>query len=109
VYTTAINNSHHPTDMKGIIPMRTVKWIFLPLALLCIVAVSANLLRAKPNTSELEQKYIVKLYSGDKVVATYEAIGACRLDGYTLVFNVNSTLEQRTVRICGTSSVEQIQ
>jgi hypothetical protein len=109
VCASSINYSNHPKTLKGIFPMRTVKKIILPLVIVCVIIVSVTLLRAKSNTSELEQKYIVKLYAGDKVVATYQAIGACRVDGYTLVFNLNPTLEQKMVRICGTYSVEQIQ
>lgn len=51
---------------------------------------------------------VVKLYSGNRLVATWTAVSMGHADGNTFVFNVGSTTSPAEVRICGTYTVERI-
>jgi hypothetical protein len=61
----------------------------------------------RSTSQSLSPKYIVKLYAGNKVVATWESIGPGQIDGQTLTFSTGSTIYPHQVRICGTYSIEE--
>jgi hypothetical protein len=54
------------------------------------------------------KRYVIKLYSGDQLVATWESfdLGSVN-DNNTLLFNVGDRKYPRRVRISGTYSVEE--
>ena len=64
---------------------------------------------AYPTTYSQSQpkRYVVKLYSGDKLVQTWEALDWARDEGETLVFTVGDRHSPTRVRISGTYSVEE--
>jgi hypothetical protein len=64
-------------------------------------------LTARTRSQSLSKRYVIKLYSGDKVVATWEARDFGRVDGESLAFSVGSDIYPRQVRINGTYSVEE--
>ncbi len=53
------------------------------------------------------KRYTVKLYSVDKVVATWEGLDWGTADGQTYVFTVGNRRNPTRVRINGTFSVEE--
>lgn len=83
----------------------SILW-FLIAAVLFVVLISFVM----PQTSrgDLETVAIVKLYSGEKLVATWNATGSGRLEGNTFVFPVKIGTTQAKVRICGTYIVETV-
>jgi hypothetical protein len=85
------------------------KKIFVSLFVLCALLISCTLILAKPVNTKLDKIFTVKLYAGDKLVSTWQAIGQGRVEGDAFIFNTTSTLESRMVMVHGTYSVEQIQ
>ena len=55
------------------------------------------------------KQYTVNLYSGGRVVATWNAHSIARTEGETLTFFIGSETYPHQVTINGTFSVEQIQ
>ncbi|MHB1048478.1 MAG: hypothetical protein ACYC09_00205 [Bacteroidota bacterium] len=55
------------------------------------------------------KRYIVKLYSGNTMVATWTALDWGSADGQTLVFTVGERHNPMRVRINGTYSIEEFQ
>ncbi len=81
------------------------KQIAVVLLLACLTIVVYNFARSSP--SPITKHCIVKLYSGEKVVATWEAMDFGQVDGQILVFSVGNDLSPRRVRISGTWSIEE--
>jgi hypothetical protein len=72
-----------------------------------ITAISlAVLLLPARSSAQFPKETTVKLYAGEKLVATWENAHAGRVDGNTYVFTIPP--ENREVRISGTYSVEAI-
>jgi hypothetical protein len=55
------------------------------------------------------EHYVVKLYSGANMVATWNALDWGYADGQTLVFTVGEQSHPTRVRINGTFSVEEVE
>ena len=55
-----------------------------------------------------DKKAVVKLYSGDKLVATWDATSVGKVDGNTYVFTTDTPPRPTQVRISGTYSVETL-
>ena len=89
--------------------MTKVKMLLLSLLIISALLLTFMATPAKPVRSKFDKLYTVKLYAGEKLVATWEAIGEGRHDGESFVFNTSSTIEPRMIRIHGTYSVEQTQ
>ena len=53
--------------------------------------------------------YVIKLYSGNNVVATWEALDWGTFDGQSLTFNVGDRHTPKRVKITGTFSVEEFE
>lgn len=59
-------------------------------------------------TSQSQPRYYtVKLYSGDRVVATWQALDWGKIDDQTFIFSVGDRKYPKRVRIVGTFSVEE--
>lgn len=66
-------------------------------------------LTTRTTSQSFTKRYIVKLYSGEKVIASWEAHEPGRVEGESLAFSTGSDLHPRQVRICGTYSVEELE
>jgi hypothetical protein len=79
--------------------------------LILVVAGLAIISYTKLSSRSFDKRYSIKLYAGDKVVATWNAKNIGTIEGTTLTFVVGSDMDVNTrqVRICGTYSVEEIQ
>lgn len=62
---------------------------------------------ASPTPPQYNKRCVVKLYSGNSVVATWEALGFGQIEGQTLVFSVGNDISPKKVRISGTWSIEE--
>lgn len=62
---------------------------------------------ATPSPTQITKRYVVKLYSGNTVVGTWEALGAGQVEGTTFVFSIGNDISPRKVRISGTWSIEE--
>jgi hypothetical protein len=62
---------------------------------------------ATPSPTQLTKRYVVKLYSGNSVVGTWEALGAGQVEGTTFVFTIGNDISPKKVRISGTWSIEE--
>jgi hypothetical protein len=96
-------------QVKGTFTMTKSKILFISLFVLSALLISFTLIPAKPVNSKLDKIFTVRLYSGEKLMGSWQAIGEGLVDGDSYVFNTASTLEPRMVRIQGTYSVEQVQ
>ena len=75
-----------------------------------VVAILISILAFSTLFSQSQPKrYTVKLYSGDKTVATWMALDWGHADGQTLVFTVGDRNSPTRVRINGTFSVEEFE
>lgn len=83
--------------------MRRTIFLSILLCSLCVLVFTF----ARSSPPPMNKHCIVKLYSGDKVVATWEAIDFGQVDGQVLVFSVGNDLSPRRVRISGTYSIEE--
>ena len=73
-----------------------------------IVLIGLSIFTISRTTSQSQPRhYAVKLYSGDKVVGTWQALDWGKIDDQTLVFSVGDVRYPRRVRIVGTFSVEE--
>ncbi len=73
-----------------------------------IIAVALFMFAFSSTFSQSQPKhYTVKLYSGNNVVATWNALDWGYADGQTLVFTVGEQNHPTRVRINGTFSVEE--
>ncbi len=63
----------------------------------------------KSSSQSISRYFIVKLYSGEKVIGTWRSIELGRIDGQTLTFTVKGDFdtEARQVRIQGNYTVEE--
>lgn len=76
--------------------------------IIAIVVIAVAAFVAAPLLSQSQPKrYVVKLYSGDKMVGTWEAFDFGRLDGQTLVIAYGDRKFPTRLRISGTFSVEE--
>lgn len=64
-------------------------------------------LTTRTTSQNKSKRYIVKLYSGDKVMVSWEARDIGRVEGESLVFSVGKDNNSGKVRISGTYSVEE--
>jgi hypothetical protein len=79
-------------------------------SLIGIVVIGLTIFLTTITSSQgITKHYGVKLYSGDKVIASWDARELGRVDGESLTFSVGSDLNPRYVRISGTYSVEEFQ
>lgn len=58
--------------------------------------------------AQTEDRWVVRLYDGGKVVGTWEALGPGRMDGDSLLFTVEQGVRAREVRVAGTWSLEPL-
>jgi hypothetical protein len=78
------------------------------IVLVGILLISLSVFLTTRTTSQNKSKrYIVKLYSGDKVMVSWDARDIGRVEGESLVFSVGKDNNSGKVRICGTYSVEE--
>lgn len=70
------------------------------------VTVLSSLFLSGTAQQEFDKKAVVKLYSGDKLVATWNATSVGQVDGNSYVFTVGTSPRPTQVRISGTYSVE---
>jgi uncharacterized membrane protein len=87
-----------------------MRFKFIIISILVVVGL-ATISYTKLSSRSFDKRYSVKLYAGDKVVATWDAKNIGTIEGTTLTFSVGSDMDinARQVRICGTYSVEEIQ
>jgi len=78
------------------------------LASILIFAALTFVLITHSKSQSLSSRYLVKLYSGDKVVATWEAKEIGKIEGQSLIFTSGSDLNPKMVRIQGSFSVEEM-
>lgn len=71
------------------------------------IIIVGGLLFSISSSQSQPKHYIVKLYSGDSVVGTWNALDWGTVDGQTLVFTVGERHNPTRVRINGTFSVEE--
>ncbi len=71
-----------------------------------LIGGSALLLTPGASDAQLEQKAVVKLYSGDSLVGEWKATSFGRMEGGAFVFPVKVGVRDQEVRIHGTFSVE---
>ncbi|HWP83024.1 MAG TPA: hypothetical protein VNN76_10260 [Bacteroidota bacterium] len=83
--------------------MNLAKVIFFPIL---IGGFLFGLLGFVQTTAQSDTMTTVKLYSGDKLVATWENASLGTVEGNTYVFTLRH--QGRQVRICGTYSVEVV-
>lgn len=62
---------------------------------------------AAPTPPQYKKLCVVKLYSGNTVVATWDALSFGQVEGETLVFTVGNDISPKKVRISGTWSIEE--
>jgi hypothetical protein len=62
---------------------------------------------ATPVPPQYNKRCVVKLYSGNTVVATWDALGFGQVEGQTLIFTVGNDISPKKVRISGTWSIEE--
>jgi hypothetical protein len=81
--------------------------IIVGILLISLIAFIITRVMSQVNTN----RYAVKMYSGEKVIATWTARDFGRIDGETLIFTIGGDFEPviRQVRISGTYTVEQIE
>jgi len=82
--------------------------IVIASAALVLLGVIALIWVSNAPAQNIDRRAIVKLYSGGKLVSTWEATSVGHLDGNTFVFTVGSPPSPRQVRISGTYSFETI-
>ena len=80
---------------------------FAVLAALAALTTLILLLPGKSHSQNIAPHYLIKLYEGGKIVGTWNALNAGRVDGQSLTFAINDEVNPRTVRIQGTYTVEQ--
>ncbi len=87
-----------------------MKFKFIIISILVVVGL-ATISYTRLSSRSFDKRYLIKLYAGDKVVATWNANNIGTIEGTTLTFIVGSDMDVNTrqVRICGTYSVEEIQ
>jgi hypothetical protein len=80
-------------------------------ALVLIVAILLVIINAQSSSQSLTRYYIVKLYSGEKVIGTWQSRDIGKVEGESLTFVVKGDFDinARTVRIQGVYTVEEIQ
>jgi hypothetical protein len=89
--------------------MKLLKPYAYPVLIVIVVfAVGIAAWSTNAPAQSVDRKAIVKLYSGDKVVGTWEAISLGSPDGESLVFTIGSSSFPKQVRISGTYSVEVV-
>ena len=71
-----------------------------------LIGSGALLLMPAASDAQLEEKAVVKLYSGDSLVGVWKATGPGRLEGGAYVFPIKVGVRDQEVRIHGTFSVE---
>ena len=86
----------------------SAKKSFVALAIVSSLVIGAFLLISKANSQAYDKGEIVKLYSGNNLVATWKAVSHGQTDGNTYVFKVGTNTSPVEVRISGTYSVERI-
>ena len=89
--------------------MRIIRMrILVVAAFVAGLALAATLFTRRAESQVFDEGAIVKLYSGDKVVASWKAIAMGHADGDAFVFYVGSSTSPTEVRIQGTYSVERL-
>jgi hypothetical protein len=83
------------------------KTTLIVFALISITALSSLFLSGTAQ-QEFDKKAVIKLYSGDKLVATWNATSVGQVDGNSYVFTVGTSPRPTQVRISGTYSVETV-
>ncbi len=83
----------------------------LSFALILIIALMLSIFNAQSPSQDLTRYYIVKLYSGDKVIGTWQSRDIGKIEGQSLTFVVKGDFDisARTVRIQGVYTVEEFQ
>ncbi len=83
----------------------------LGLAIILIVALLLVILNTQSSSQNLTRYYIVKLYSGEKVIGTWQSRDIGKIDGESLTFVVKGDFDinARSVRIQGVYTVEEFQ
>jgi hypothetical protein len=92
--------------MMEVSSMNTRNRFALALALVSACALAWPLAASTAATTRPFESATVRLYSDGKVVGEWEAVGAARVEGNTLVFPVRMGVQELRVRISGTFSVE---
>jgi len=82
--------------------------IIISVAVLALCGLLALIWSSKSPAQNMDRRAIVNLYSGGKVVATWEATSVGHLEGNTFVFTVGSPPNPKQVRISGTYSFETL-
>jgi hypothetical protein len=77
------------------------------LAVLVILFVCAAVFSTATPTPQYSKRCVVKLYSGNTVVASWDALGFGQIEGETLVFTIGNDISPKKVRISGTWSIEE--
>lgn len=72
-----------------------------------LVLVIGSLFFVRSFSQSQPKRYLVKLYSADRVVGTWEALDYGNVDGQSLEFHVGNRSFPTRVRINGTFSVEE--
>jgi hypothetical protein len=82
--------------------------VFLGVFTIAVITVCGSLLFPGRAQQHFDKVAIVKLYSGDRLVATWDATSVGHVEGNTFVFTVGTPPRPTEVRISGTYSVETI-
>lgn len=72
-----------------------------------ILLVCAAVFSTATPPPQYSKRCVVKLYSGNTVVASWDALGFGQLEGETLVFTIGNDISPKKVRISGTWSIEE--
>ena len=84
-----------------------MKRIFAFLVALLAITALLLLLPGKSQSRNISSHYLIKLYEGGKVIGTWTALDAGKVDAQSLTFTINNEVSPYTVRIQGTYTVEQ--
>lgn len=74
-------------------------------AVLVLVVISIFVVRSYSQSQP--KRYMIKLYSADRVIGTWDALDYGKVDGQSLEFHVGNRSFPTRVRINGTFSVEE--
>jgi hypothetical protein len=83
----------------------------LSFAFILIAAALLVILNTRSSSQSLTRYYIVKLYSGEKVIGTWQSRDIGKVEGGSLTFVVKGDFDitARAVRIQGVYTVEEFQ